>query len=71
MVVIPAEEEWEAMLPELQETLDTLEQDDEDGDEDTDEVVSPQQLCERILILLKSTSYKLVSVDITTQKTFS
>ncbi|XP_044155231.1 condensin complex subunit 1 [Bufo gargarizans] len=57
VVVISAEEEWEAMLPELQETLDALEQEEENGDEDT-EVDSPQQLCERILALLKSTSYK-------------
>ncbi|XP_069836022.1 condensin complex subunit 1 isoform X2 [Dendropsophus ebraccatus] len=53
VVVISAKEEWEAMLPELQETLDALE-----DDEDIEEVTSPQQLCERILVLLKSTSYK-------------
>ncbi|XP_056386755.1 condensin complex subunit 1 isoform X1 [Hyla sarda] len=58
VVVISAEEEWEAMLPELQETLDALEGEEEESEEDTEEVVSPQQLSERILILLKSTSYK-------------
>ncbi|XP_073540987.1 condensin complex subunit 1 [Phyllobates terribilis] len=57
VVVISAEEEWEAMLPEVQETLDVLDQEEEDDDEDA-EVGSPQQLCERALSLLKSTSYK-------------
>ncbi|KAM4033008.1 condensin complex subunit 1 isoform 2-T3 [Anomaloglossus baeobatrachus] len=60
VVVISAEEEWEAMLPELQETLDAQE-DSEEGDEDGDEdgtVGSAQELCERVLSLLKSTSYR-------------
>ncbi|XP_075699090.1 condensin complex subunit 1 [Rhinoderma darwinii] len=57
VVIISAEEEWEAMLPELQGTLDALEQEDHEDDSE-EEVDSAQQLCQRILILLKSTSYK-------------
>ncbi|KAM3913353.1 condensin complex subunit 1 [Leptodactylus fuscus] len=59
VVVISAEEEWEAMLPEVQETLQVLEQEvHEEDDEDSEEVESPQQMCQRVLVLLKSTSYK-------------
>ncbi|XP_073409040.1 condensin complex subunit 1 [Dendrobates tinctorius] len=57
VVVISAEEEWEAMLPELQETLDGLDQQEDDDEEDA-EVGSPQQLCERAFSHLKSNSYK-------------
>ncbi|KAG8543015.1 hypothetical protein GDO81_025593 [Engystomops pustulosus] len=57
VVVISAEEEWEAMLPELLEALDALEEEDNEEEEEED-VASPQQLCELVLGLLKSTSYK-------------
>ncbi|XP_063818506.1 condensin complex subunit 1 isoform X2 [Pseudophryne corroboree] len=58
VVVISPEEEWEAMLPELQETLRTLEQENEDGDESMEEADTPQQLHQHILLHLRKTSYK-------------
>ncbi|KAG9471307.1 hypothetical protein GDO78_015246 [Eleutherodactylus coqui] len=59
VVIISAQEEWEAMLPEVQATLDALEQEDiEEGDESIEVVDSPQKLCEHILSLLKNVSYK-------------
>ncbi|XP_072280070.1 condensin complex subunit 1 isoform X2 [Pyxicephalus adspersus] len=58
VVVISPEEEWEAMLPELKETLHTLPQESIEGDEPQEETETAQQLHERILHLLKNTSYK-------------
>ncbi|XP_075071952.1 condensin complex subunit 1 [Mixophyes fleayi] len=58
-VVISPEEEWEAMLPELQETLRVLEQEsNEEGDDTVEEADTPQQLHKQILLLLRNTSYK-------------
>ncbi|XP_018408739.1 PREDICTED: condensin complex subunit 1 isoform X1 [Nanorana parkeri] len=57
-VVISPEEEWEAMLPELKETLHTLTQERNEEDDPQEETDTIQQLHERILHLLKNTSYK-------------
>ncbi|KAE8589790.1 hypothetical protein XENTR_v10017743 [Xenopus tropicalis] len=59
-VVISPEEEWEAMLPEVQEAFNVVQQESkEEADDDAqDEVESSQQLREQILLLLRKTSYK-------------
>ncbi|KAM5142461.1 condensin complex subunit 1 [Mantella aurantiaca] len=58
VVVISPEEEWEAMLPELKETLHTLVEESEGDDDPQEEPDTMQKLHERILHLLKNTSYK-------------
>ncbi|XP_040217115.1 condensin complex subunit 1 isoform X1 [Rana temporaria] len=57
VVVISPEEEWEAMLPELKDTLHTLAQESDEEDEE-EEIDTIEKLQERVLHLLKITSYK-------------
>ncbi|KAG8435743.1 hypothetical protein GDO86_013621 [Hymenochirus boettgeri] len=58
VVVISPEEEWEAMLPELQEAYMILQEEDEEDCGTEGEIEFSQQLQEQILLLLQKTSYK-------------
>ncbi|KAM8924116.1 condensin complex subunit 1 isoform 2-T2 [Pelodytes ibericus] len=59
-VVISPEEEWEAMLPELKEALQILNEEDEEEKniDHQDEAETSEQLQEQILLLLRKSSYR-------------